>query len=376
LQDFGVDYFTLPSDTDPLAHRAESLAGYGVYAFDLMISEWRCPKCHQPVQGPDPLVNPMISYRSSAELEAWLSEALVQTLEAAELPTCENCKVEAQVQRMDYHVFHSGLGEDVVFRWKSGGKIERWRWSRSQGHRPMPVFTSAEEDRFLRDALLRAASAYREANEVEAADEVLLEATQRIPGEPELLRFMPWLNGRLKYSVSGEIANAHVQSRPEDARGHFWMGQVILELVTSRTWPPDALAQASDCFHEALALNAKESDARLGLVNVARVQGDSASAKVLLEALLAQDPGHPEALYTLGLMELDGNPARALECFTAGEAISPRDADYPRGCARALLALQRWDDAREAALRAKKLAPSDPRLDDLLMEAASSSARG
>ncbi len=364
-----MDYFTIPAGADPLAHRAASLASYGRYAFDLMISEWRCPNCHQAVPGPEPMVNPAIHYRSSAELEVWLIEALAQASAEAELPRCETCRKDAQVTRMDYHVFHSGFSEDVVFRWKCTGKTERWRWSEAMGYRPTSVFSKYEEKVFLRDALLRAASAHREADEIDAADEVLLEATRCMPGDPELLRFMPWLNGRLRYSVSGEIANAHVQSRPDDARGHFWMGQVILELVTSQTWPDKALVQATNCFQRALQLDPQEYDAQLGLVNVARVYGDDGQARDLLEALLKQRPEHPEALYTLGLMELDRNPARALDCFSAGEAIQPKDADYPRGCARALIALQRWEEAREATLRAKRLSPEDPRLDDLLREA-------
>jgi Flp pilus assembly protein TadD len=82
--------------------------------------------------------------------------------------------------------------------------------------------------------------------------------------------------------------------------------------------------------------------------------------------LLAMHPGHPEGSYTLGLMLLERNPARALACFEAGERVQPRDPDYPRGRARALLALDRYVEARAAAKRAHELAPDDPRVIDLM----------
>jgi len=46
--------------------------------------------------------------------------------------------------------------------------------------------------------------------------------------------------------------------------------------------------------------------------------------------------------------------------------VQPRDADYPRGRARALLALDRYAEARVAAARAQELAPEDPRVIELL----------
>ena len=89
---------------------------------------------------------------------------------------------------------------------------------------------------------------------------------------------------------------------------------------------------------------------------------DEAAAEAALRALLAHHPDHPEANYTLGLILLVAKPEAALACFERGEAASPEDPDYPRSRARALLALGRLPEAREAIERAEELAPDDPRV--------------
>jgi tetratricopeptide (TPR) repeat protein len=63
------------------------------------------------------------------------------------------------------------------------------------------------------------------------------------------------------------------------------------------------------------------------------------------------------AHYNLAVIYLATEPARALEHFAAGERLAPKDADYPLGAARALLALGRQVDAREAFQRGVALDP-------------------
>jgi tetratricopeptide (TPR) repeat protein len=107
------------------------------------------------------------------------------------------------------------------------------------------------------------------------------------------------------------------------------------------------------------------------VANVARIRGDEATAIRTLERLLSLHPSHPEASYTLGLLLLGPDPARALALFEDGEKVQPRDPDYPRGRARALLAMGRYVEARAAAERAQELAPDDPRVAELMARFAS-----
>jgi tetratricopeptide (TPR) repeat protein len=77
-------------------------------------------------------------------------------------------------------------------------------------------------------------------------------------------------------------------------------------------------------------------------------------------AVLKVEPGNAEALFLLGLLAADHrNFAKAAELFDRAIAASPRASHFHAHRARALLALNRQDDARRAADRARALKPAD-----------------
>jgi tetratricopeptide (TPR) repeat protein len=364
-----TEYFTVPDNTSPLEHRADQLEQYGARAYDMVVSAWACEACKLAVGGPPAMILPVVNYRLPADLEEWVVEAGAGAVEDAEIPCCEECGENAELGHIDYFAHHSAMKVDLVVRWSPAAGAQILRWSPSLGFGPMPAMSEDEERLFVRDALLRGASAARDRDAGEEADAILLEAAEGMPGESEWLDFLPWLSGREKFSVAAAIATGHAEAHPEDPEGHFWLGQITVDLVARKIWGEEKLGEAEAHFERALACQPHHPFALLGLANVARVRGDLAAARRHLENLLARTPDHAEGLYTLALIELDGNPGRALALFEQGAARRPRDADYLRGMGRALLALGHPLEAQVAAFRAKQLAPRDERIDELLLAA-------
>jgi tetratricopeptide (TPR) repeat protein len=345
---------------------------YGAFAFDFFRSAWWCHRCRAHVtSGPPAAIVALVAYTSVDSFVEKVDAAARHAVEDAEAaPLCETCGDRAAIDHLDYHAYCTAMRADLVARFRLGRQLELLWWSGDQGFRPAAIDDDVKRA-FTRDALLRAAKAARESGEVDQADEALQAAAAAIPGEPELLGFLPWLCSRQKTNVAGAIADAHTRVRPHDPEGWYWLAQIGVELVASGTWGKDVLPQVEQHLQRALSIAPSHAQALVAIANIARIRGDQAVAIQTLERLLAIHPGHPEGSYTLGLLLLEREPARALALFEAGEKVQPHDPDYPRGRARALLAMGRFVEARAAAVRAKELAPSDPRVAELMARFAS-----
>jgi tetratricopeptide (TPR) repeat protein len=357
----------VPTDVPPLVHRASMTREHGVYAFDFFRSAWWCHRCRAHVaSGPPAAIIAMVTYSDVESFVANVESAArlaVDDVEAA--PKCETCGDRAAIDHLDYHAFSTVRQADLVARFRTTRAVELLWWTLEGGFSPA-VVDDATRAAFTRDALLRSARAARETGDDDKAFSALQAASTAIPGEPELLTFMPWLCSRKKTDIAGAIADAHTRSRPHDPDGWYWLAQVGVELVADGSFGPELLPQVEQHLYRALSIAPSHAHALVAVANVARIRKDDAAAITTLERLLAMHPGHPEGSYTLGLMLLERDPARALACFEAGEQVQPGDPDYPRGRARALLALGRFDEARAAAVRAHELAPDDPRIIDLM----------
>jgi tetratricopeptide (TPR) repeat protein len=344
----------------------------GAFAFDFFRSAWWCHRCCAHLaSGPPAVVVALVAYTgvdSFTEKVDAAARHAVDDVEAA--PGCETCGDRAALDHVDYHAYVSARRADLVARFRAGRSLELLWWSADGGFRPATI--DAETQRaFTHDALLRAAKSARESGDLEHADQALEAAANTIPGDPQLLAFMPWLCSRRKTNVAGAIADAHSRARPHDPEGWYWLAQIGVELVASGAWGKEVLAQVELHLQRALSIAPAHAQALVAVANVARIRGDEASAVEMLERLLSLHPAHPEGSYTLGLLLLERDPARALTLFEAGERAQPRDPDYPRGRARALLAMGRYVEARAAAERARELAPDDPRVADLMARFAS-----
>ena len=358
----------VPQGIPPLAHRALMTREHGAYAFDSFRSAWWCHRCRAHVAaGPPVAIVPTVAYRDVDSFVASVEHATRQAVSDPDAaPECETCGDRAALDHLDYHAFCSGRRADLVARFRPSRPLELLWWSADAAFRPATIDDDVRRA-FSRDALLRAAKAARDAGQVDPACDALQAATAATPGEPELLEFLPWLVGRAKTTVAGSIAEAHSRSRPRDPEGWYWLAQIGIELVAAGTWGHDMLPQIEQHLSTALGIAPTHAQALVAVANIARVRGDEPKAIATLEQLLAMHPGHPEGSYTLGLLLLEREPARALACFEAGERAQPRDPDYPRGRARALLAMGRLDEALAAAAQARELAPDNPRVAELMV---------
>jgi tetratricopeptide (TPR) repeat protein len=340
---------------------------HGAYAFDFFRSAWWCHRCRAHVaSGPPAAVIALVTYSDVDSFVANVDSAARHAVEDADAaPTCETCGDRAAIDHLDYHAFCSAKHADLVARFRTTRPIDLLWWTSDGGFSPATVDDSSRVA-FTRDALLRAAKAARETGDFERAFQALQAASTAIPGEPELLSFMPWLCNKNKTAIAGAIADAHTRVRPHDPEGWYWLAQIGVEIVAAGSFGPDLLPQVEQHLQRALAIAPSHAQSLVAVANIARIRGDVPAAITTLERLLAMHPGHPEGSYTLGLLLLDRDPARALAYFEAGEQAQPKDPDYPRGRARALLALGRYDEAKAAAARAHELGPDDPRVVELM----------
>jgi tetratricopeptide (TPR) repeat protein len=345
---------------------------HGAFAFDFFRSAWWCHRCRAHVaSGPPAAIVALVAYTGVGSFAEKVDTAARHAVDDAEAaPNCETCGDRAALDHLDYHAYVSTKRADLVARFRTGRSLELLWWSADGGFKPATVDEETKRA-FTHDALLRAAKAARESGDLEHADQALEAAASTIPGDPELLAFMPWLCSRRKIGVAGAIADAHSRVRPLDPEGWYWLAQMGVELVAGGTWGKEMLAQVEQHLQRALSIAPTHAQALVAVANVARIRNDDVMAIQTLERLLSLHPEHPEGSYTLGLLLLERDPARALALFEAGEKSQPRDPDYPRGRARALLGMGRYVEARAAAARAQELAPEDPRVVDLMARFAS-----
>jgi tetratricopeptide (TPR) repeat protein len=339
----------------------------GAYAFDFFRSAWWCGRCRAHVaSGPPAAAISMVTYSDVDSFVANVEAAATNAVEDTEAaPICEACGERAVIDHLDYHSFCSTRRADLVARFRPTLPIELLWWSPESGYRPAVIDDEARLA-FKRDVLLRAARTARETGDELRADEALQAAAEAVPGEPDLLAFLPWLVSRRKTDIAGAIADGHTRVRPHDPEGWYWLAQIGVELVAIGGQGPGLLPQVEQHLQRALAIAPNHAQALVAVANIARLKGDDAAAVATLERLLLVHPEHPEGSYTLGLLLIERNPARALACFEAGERAQPNDPDYPRGRARALVALDRYPEARVAAARAHELAPDDARVIELM----------
>jgi len=361
------DLLRVPAGVPPLVHRAAMTREHGAFAFDFFRSAWWCHRCRaHVVSGPPAAIVALVAYTGVDSFSEKVDAAAKHAVEDAEAaPTCETCGDRAAIDHLDYHAYVSARRADLVARFRNGRPLELLWWSADGGFKPATIDEEVRRA-FTHDALLRAAKSARESGDIDHADQALEAAANTIPGDPELLAFMPWLLARQKTNVAGAIADAHSRSRPRDPEGWYWLAQIGIEQIASGAWGKDILPQVESHLQRALAIAPTHAQSLVAVANVARIRGDTPAAITTLERLLQTHPGHPEGSYTLGLLLLDVDPARALALFEAGEKVQPRDPDYPRGRARALLAMGRYVEARAAAEKAQELAPEDPRVIELL----------
>lgn len=359
----------LLSDVWVLERRAAMAARYGAGTLDVAIVEFACPACARVESAGALRLQKKVGYASFVELLE-VARVLAEGLRAKETPPCPKCNAPTTFARLHYHAFHTGLAKDLVVRCTpspDGGALaqEALTWSREEGYARLARLRPAEHARFRRDALFRAAAVTLGAGDDDGAAAALEAVLHENPGDPDLLGFLPWAFAAGKLPLAAAVAEGHRDAHPGDPEGPYWMGETLLVGLMQGVVPGEAAEQADALFAAALALAPDHYATLLGRSRLARLRGRPDEARSSLERVVAAHPDRAEGRFNLGLLVLDTEPARALELFAAGEALSPEDGDYPIGRARALIALGRLPEARAALARGRELAPKHPRLAEL-----------
>lgn len=253
-----------------------------------------------------------------------------------------------------YYAFHSGRGEDIVVSLADGRAVATW----SKSGAAITALSPEDARTLAEDAALRDTAGTIEVAGIASAFEAIERALEAAPTRPELLNFAQQLMTIHKYSLVGRIIDARLAADPDDVAALILEAQITMNLVNSGQWGRERLANAEHLLTRALKREPTHVQARLLWCDVPRFAGDPAASAQRFHELLAQAPDTDVAHYYLGAIYLAGSePARALEHFCAGERLAPRDADYAFGCARALLALNRREEARTAYARGAQLDP-------------------
>ena len=306
----------------------------------------------------DPTIAGLRSLDAAKEL---LLRGLRAALDGGAAPVCDACAQPATLTHAHYHLYHSRRGCDLVLTTGADASAPRLSaWTAGAPPAPLDALDGDDEAGLRRDAILRGAGACRDHEEWQPVVDLFLEAVETIPGDVELMRFVPRLCALQVWPLAAAIAGERTRIAPAAADGWFWSAQLLIEQAAqggNRT----TLDGAQRLLLRALECQPDQPDAEIALANLARLRGADEEARRLLRALIARHPGI-RTWYALGLLLLDDDPAGALEQFRAGERNAPRDADYARGQARALLRLGRAAEARDAALRARALAPDNARI--------------
>lgn len=342
---------------------------YGPPTLDNLMPRYRCHACGEFAPSASLITIGDVPYTDFRGLAKY-AEAVAKTYISSrpETPACQHCKSGTALDSVDYHAYHSGADKDIVVRCgQPSGLLRRvsselcW-WVPGIGYEPIRQLSPDEEETLRTDALLRSAAAAFEVSGAEAAGPAIERALAEVPGAPSLMEFVPELLQVGKSGVAGAIVDSRLAAHPDDPDAHFWMAEIVIQVVAHGAWPTEKLSEADEHLGRALALRAPFPEADTARCNLLRLRGDQAAARECFVQVASRYPDRAEPHFNLGIMALDFAPQEALSHFARGEAISPDDADYPLGRARALIRMARASEATEALRRAEELDPEHPRL--------------
>ncbi len=185
------------------------------------------------------------------------------------------------------------------------------------------------------------------------AEQLLTRALQGRPDFPEArILLASVLASQGKSEAALVEFEAALRQRPDDFGALYHYAGVLRTL--------NRLDEARTALRRALAIDANNADAHAALSDVLCVQGDLAGATAELEAVLAQRPDWPDALYNYGCMlrrQLRLEDAEG--AFRRAIAVHPGHAGAYRVLGEVLLAECRTDEALELYRIARLDCPGD-----------------
>lgn len=123
-------------------------------------------------------------------------------------------------------------------------------------------------------------------------------------------------------------------------------------------WRAGRLQEAERLYRQALAIDALQPDALLGLAAIAEARGERAEATVFYRRVLQSEPDHPVALAALAELAAGGDAAAQESVLRQALARRPQAAALHTALGRLLAAQQRWSEAQQAFASAWQLEPA------------------
>jgi tetratricopeptide (TPR) repeat protein len=197
----------------------------------------------------------------------------------------------------------------------------------------------------------------------------LLECTQLWlqvrPGDTHALFFRGLAWERLGHA--GEAIPAYreaVAADPDNAEAQLHLGELLLTGT-------QGAAEALEHFERAQARRPSDVAARLGRARCHKALGNTAVARDLLDALLAEHPDNARALAERGRLALDENDAACAEArLRRAVALAPDDREALHGLIRALWMEDKQQEAKELEPRFQKLSADLARFQQLVQAVA------
>jgi hypothetical protein len=107
-------------------------------------------------------------------------------------PRCASCRAMATLRAGDYHAFHTERRVDLVLRWTPDAHEAELLWWDGERYTAAEL-TEADRWCVTSDAYVRRAAVRMEVEGLPEAVNDIVAAHQEVPGDPELLIFVPAL---------------------------------------------------------------------------------------------------------------------------------------------------------------------------------------
>lgn len=342
--------------SDAVAERLQAIREGGASTLDTAVAVYRSKKgnAHTIVTR----VLSAVPYRDLASLVSHAKET-GKRFEKSPAPKCSQSGGPTELERVDVHSYHAKRERDLVVRvLPPSGFLSSWKssshWWTPEGGYEDATFDEKDLETFALSVLARRiAVATNDAGERDAIAKDAARLGRSLPGEPMLLDLVGPLVRIGRGTTGLQLASMHVEAHPSDAAGHVWLGRASLEMGKTE--------DARRHYESAIAVDASQVDARLGIGHCLKAEGRTEEAADYFRELASEDPPVIAARYHMALLKLEADDAEgALVQFRLGETSHPDAVEYPIGCAQAFLAMDRIDEAREALVRAERIDTAHP----------------